>query len=359
MNLTKTQTASNIFPASAKSLAEFDRSNLQGVDNTPMLCVFFYVPTMTGGYCGGFKPAVFLVCGRSTRYSPVTHLLIVMLAGFLKYKETIMSTALNFNFHNTDVRVISDDPLTPLFVAKDVALALGYKNTNDAIKKHCKDGVAKRYPITDKLGRTQEVAVIGEPDLYRLIFGSKLKSAVTFQDWVFEEVLPSIRKTGEYVIPTLTPAQQHHIQAHIKKLVATQVGTTYAGLYGSVKNKFKVGSYKNIPPERYGELCQFLKCEPLEGELLPKEEKQDYSDLPHFSCKENKQRKLLPFNALFDCGWNMKMSELFTFVTQCQKKNTPCVIDDLSGIKQEMRSLMNIVEIQNNRLSRIHDLSKH
>lgn len=85
----------------------------------------------------------------------------------------------------------------PWFVAKDVAEALGYTNTNDAINTHCR-GVAKRYPILDSLGRTQEVRIIAEPDLYRLIFSSNLPAAERFERWVVEEVLPSIRKTGKY-----------------------------------------------------------------------------------------------------------------------------------------------------------------
>ncbi|CUU79078.1 putative antirepressor%2C BRO family [Campylobacter hyointestinalis subsp. hyointestinalis] len=101
-------------------------------------------------------------------------------------------------FKNKDfgnIRVLGDH-LKPMFVAKDVAEALGYTNTNDAIQKFCK-GVAKRYPLSTD-GGIQNVRVIYEPDLYRLIFGSKLKSAIKFQDWVFEEVLPSIRKQGFY-----------------------------------------------------------------------------------------------------------------------------------------------------------------
>lgn len=102
-----------------------------------------------------------------------------------------------FNFDNHNVRVVLDDNQTPMFVAKDVAKVLGYSDATNAIKQHCK-GVAKHHPITDNKNRTQKMRVIYEPDVYRLIFGSKLKSAVKFQDWVFEEVLPQIRQTGMY-----------------------------------------------------------------------------------------------------------------------------------------------------------------
>ena len=86
-----------------------------------------------------------------------------------------------------------------LFCGKDVAKALGYKDTTNAMKRHCR-GVAKRHPITDSLGRTQEAVFISEPDLYRLITHSKLPTAEKFERWVFEEVLPAIRRTGGYMV---------------------------------------------------------------------------------------------------------------------------------------------------------------
>ena len=104
---------------------------------------------------------------------------------------------ITFNFENNNIRIFQDENGQPLFVAKDVATILGYKDTVSAIKQFC-HGVVKHHPISDSLGRTQNVRVIYEPDLYRLTFGSKLESAVRFQNWVFEEVLPTIRKTGQY-----------------------------------------------------------------------------------------------------------------------------------------------------------------
>lgn len=86
-----------------------------------------------------------------------------------------------------------------LFCGKDVATSLGYKDTTNAMKRHCR-GVAKRHPIQDSLGRTQEAVFITEPDLYRLITHSKLPTAEKFERYVFEEVLPAIRRTGGYMV---------------------------------------------------------------------------------------------------------------------------------------------------------------
>ena len=95
-----------------------------------------------------------------------------------------------------NVRVVMKDD-KPYFVGKDVAICLGYVNTVDALKKHCK-GVAKCYVPTK--GGTQLMSVIPEGDIYRLVFGSELPNAVEFQDWVCDEVLPSIREKGYYSI---------------------------------------------------------------------------------------------------------------------------------------------------------------
>lgn len=109
-----------------------------------------------------------------------------------------------FQFEKTEIRVLSDANGEPLFVAKDVATALGYANASDAISKHCK-GVAERYPLQTQ-GGLQNARVIREPDLYRLIANSQLPSAQAFERQVFEEILPQIRKTGRYEAPTAPAA---------------------------------------------------------------------------------------------------------------------------------------------------------
>lgn len=84
-----------------------------------------------------------------------------------------------------------------LFCATDVARALGYSNQRDAVGRHCK-GVVKRDTLTS--GGTQELSFIPEGDVYRLIIRSNLPSAEKFEHWVFDDVLPSIRKHGLYAV---------------------------------------------------------------------------------------------------------------------------------------------------------------
>lgn len=94
------------------------------------------------------------------------------------------------------VRIIMSDENKPMFLANDVAKSLGYIRTADAISAHCK-GVAVLPTPTD--GGVQKVKYIPESDVYRLVMRSKLPQAEQFQDWVCNEVLPTIRKHGAYL----------------------------------------------------------------------------------------------------------------------------------------------------------------
>jgi prophage antirepressor-like protein len=85
----------------------------------------------------------------------------------------------------------------PWLVGKDVAEALGYSNTRDALSKHV-DGEDKGVAKCDTLGGAQEMVIVNESGLYSLIMGSKLPNAKKFKHWVTSEVLPSLRKTGTY-----------------------------------------------------------------------------------------------------------------------------------------------------------------
>lgn len=94
-----------------------------------------------------------------------------------------------------EIRTVTIDD-KPYFVANDIARSLGYKRPADAITAHCKGSVKYRY-LTE--GGEQELKVIPEGDIYRLIMKSKLPSAEKFESWVMDEVLPSIRKNGGYI----------------------------------------------------------------------------------------------------------------------------------------------------------------
>lgn len=96
------------------------------------------------------------------------------------------------------IRVIEENGKY-LFCGADVAKSLGYKDTVNALKTHCREDGVAFYHLTDNLGRKQKAKFISEGNLYRLIVHSKLPSAERFEKWVFDEVLPTIRKHGSYL----------------------------------------------------------------------------------------------------------------------------------------------------------------
>lgn len=120
-----------------------------------------------------------------------------------------------------DITTITDLEGNPWFVAKEICDVLGYANSRQTISDHCKhsikDGVSKR----DAIGREQKYAIIPESDLYRLIMRSQLPAAEAFQDWVTDEVLPSIRKTGAYVHDDISLEQIKQLHAALGKSIET------------------------------------------------------------------------------------------------------------------------------------------
>ena len=102
-----------------------------------------------------------------------------------------------------EIRTVTMEDKT-YFVGSDVAKALGYAIPHKAVKTHCK-GVLK-WNIPTSSGN-QDMLLVTEGDLYRLIMKSKLPSAEKFESWVMDEVLPSIRRTGSYAVPMSTGEQ--------------------------------------------------------------------------------------------------------------------------------------------------------
>lgn len=104
-------------------------------------------------------------------------------------------------FENSEfgaVRVV-DVNGEPWFVARDVASALGYVDTTQAIRMHCEK--AKDFRGVEMTATATPMKIIPEEDVYALIFGSHLESAKQFRRWICDEVLPAIRKHGGYLTP--------------------------------------------------------------------------------------------------------------------------------------------------------------
>ncbi|HAV5339130.1 Bro-N domain-containing protein [Acinetobacter nosocomialis] len=101
-----------------------------------------------------------------------------------------------FNFNNHGVRVVLSNTNEPLFCLTDVCSVLSVSRTSRLLRELDSKGMADCHILTN--GGTQKLKFINEPNLYRIIFRSNKKEALNFQNWVFAEVLPSIRKTGSY-----------------------------------------------------------------------------------------------------------------------------------------------------------------
>lgn len=97
----------------------------------------------------------------------------------------------------------------PWFVGKDIAGALGYKDTKSALQDHVPDKYKRRWRIASPSG-IQQTTIINEAGLYKLVMRSKLPNAERFSDWCCEEVLPSIRKTGKYEIDQQIKVEQSY-----------------------------------------------------------------------------------------------------------------------------------------------------
>lgn len=111
-------------------------------------------------------------------------------------QSTGLVEVFNFNQNSTPIRVqvINDEPW---FNGNDIANVLEYTNPRKAILDHCK---AKGVTVCDTLtkGGVQKLKYINEGNVYRLIASSKMSKAEDFESWIFDEVLPSIRKKGYY-----------------------------------------------------------------------------------------------------------------------------------------------------------------
>ncbi|MCG7412577.1 phage antirepressor protein [Moraxella nonliquefaciens] len=117
-----------------------------------------------------------------------------------------MNTISVFQFQAThNVRIVLNDNGEPLFCLTDVATILDISNANPSRFSLDEAGIHKMY-ISHESGK-KLATFINEPNLYRVIFRSNKAEAVKFQNWVFDEVLPSIRKTGQYTIPTVQSNQ--------------------------------------------------------------------------------------------------------------------------------------------------------
>lgn len=151
------------------------------------------------------------------------------------------------------VRVI-DENGKPLFCGSDVAKALGYNEPHKAVMRHAKGGMKRPIPTN---GGTQEMLFISEGDVYRLITRSKLPAAERFESWVFDEVLPSIRKSGGYIAgqESMTDAEllskallvaKRQIDARDKQIADMQPKALFADAVSASSSSILIGELAKL-----------------------------------------------------------------------------------------------------------------
>lgn len=183
-----------------------------------------------------------------------------------------------FKFESSQVRTLGTAD-TPLFVALDVAAALGYLNPKVAASQHVDPEDIIKQEIETNGGR-QIVNCVNESGLYALIFGSKLESAKRFKRWVTSEVLPAIRQTGQYRCATtpqipseyLTLEHQYRIQSEVAKRVHKD-DVRYQTVYQALKAHFRVPKYTYILDKDFEAAVEFIRTCELRVPEKPQEEK--------------------------------------------------------------------------------------
>ena len=198
------------------------------------------------------------------------------------------------------IRTITEDGKT-LFCGSDVARALGYKKPSDAIAAHCRYTVKRSIPHPQAPDKSIEMLFIPEGDIYRLAAKSELPGADEFEGWIFDEVLPSIRKTGSYTYASkeiqaifmldartmkheeritalegnmvIDYAQQRTLASQVSKAVIDALGgaaspayrdknvrgRTYSECNHDIQKWFIVNSRNNIPRKRFDEAVEYIR----------------------------------------------------------------------------------------------------
>lgn len=190
-----------------------------------------------------------------------------------------MSIPACFSFENAQLRTLGTAD-APLFVAIDVAKALGYSQPAKSVNDRVDPEDLIKSEIETNGGR-QTVNCVNESGLYALIFGSKLESAKRFKRWVTSEVLPAIRKTGRYEAQeTITPAEQRAIQREVA-IRAHKTASNYRTIYRAIKARYQIARYDQLPRTQLEDCLDFIREVELDVPEVPHTTRPDDGGCPH------------------------------------------------------------------------------
>lgn len=183
-----------------------------------------------------------------------------------------MNAIQSFNFNQSQVRVEIHNS-EPFFCLSDVTRILGINRRSAEAFRFNPKGCKEIATLTN--GGKQLLTFISEPNLYRVIFRSNKTEAVKFQDWIFEEVIPQIRKTGGYQIqPKTTVADRTPLRQAVSALVG-KCNIDYSSAYNMVHQRFGVDSIEEIAADKLSDAIAYIHALTLHsglvGELLDKQ----------------------------------------------------------------------------------------
>lgn len=170
--------------------------------------------------------------------------------------------SLNYAIHSVRIELINNEPW---FCLTDVCEILEIQNSRQLADRLNQEGVCKIYIPTNS--GNQEVNFINEPNLYRVIFRSNKAEATKFQDWVFNDVLPTIRKTGQYSVtpPTNTTIDGYmdkelrHQMLNITRYFRNSSNQISARLWNAIKKQLHIERITDMSRSDYPAVMEWLK----------------------------------------------------------------------------------------------------
>ncbi len=259
-----------------------------------------------------------------------------------------MTALTTFNFQSLPVRILLNEDRDPVFCAKDVCNILGYANAAQAVQKNCKKkGISVRDTLTK--GGLQSMAYITEANLYRLIIKSKKPQAEAFEEWVFEEVLPTIRKTGGYQLPVDRQTTKQQIVSAVK-LASTATGKHPQAVHKALREHFGYPNMDTVQPEQLAAIMAFLsdyvKCVSANALPAPKSEKSFIElNIPAMDAVPDRlaTSEYYSLGTMYGEGYS-KDSPIQRF-REAVKSGKPIVSCDLSGLAVEINMLEGLAMI--------------
>jgi prophage antirepressor-like protein len=170
-----------------------------------------------------------------------------------------------FSFNGTQIQAFADDNGETWFSAVDICIVLGYSNDSEAIEKYCREkGIAKHGSHAE--GKNQCLTYINEGNLYRLIINSHEEDAQAFEVKLTDEILPAIRKMGSCATPHDASALSLAQQNALRQIVSQR--SVNADIWIRFNDHFEIGSFIELPAERFVDAVSFLAALPTNDTLF-------------------------------------------------------------------------------------------